>query len=337
MARLFKQKNSKYWYVDLRTENGKKRFSTGTTIKKEANEIAAYQQEKLYRAKYFDDLPTISIGEAVKLYLKDQKGLSKATYAQSKTLTKIILNYFGENLPFEKLRNADVLKFRNNFEHLKPTTRNHLVRCLTTIKNRCEEWGYQEPKFKIKPLKETQKTRHLMNGEEESLLNAITDQDNLDLVYMLLDTGVRSSDAHNLTWDSVEEDYINFTVNKVNKNLVVYMTQRLKKILCRRRRETNSPFVFPHRDNPNKPRGYAMKSLRNAFDRAGLNTDYKISRYGKFTPHSLRHSFATKLINRGANLTEVQTMLSHSSPQMTQRYAHLDKKAVAIKAAKLLE
>ena len=39
--------------------------------------------------------------------------------------------------------------------------------------------------------------------------------------------------------------------------------------------------------------------------------------------HDLRHTFASVLINKGVSLYEVQTLLGHSSPQMTQRYAHL--------------
>lgn len=39
--------------------------------------------------------------------------------------------------------------------------------------------------------------------------------------------------------------------------------------------------------------------------------------------HDLRHTFASILINAGASLYEVQTLLGHSTPQMTQRYAHL--------------
>ena len=73
------------------------------------------------------------------------------------------------------------------------------------------------------------------------------------------------------------------------------------------------PWIFP---NPatGKPFETIYHSWNTARQSVGL---------GDVRVHDLRHSFASALVNRGATLFDVQKLLGHSSPQMTERYAHL--------------
>ncbi len=85
-------------------------------------------------------------------------------------------------------------------------------------------------------------------------------------------------------------------------------------ILERQRRETASAWVFPGAD-PEKP----LCDLKKAWDRvkarAGLDADLRI--------HDLRHTFASTLVAKGRSLHEVGSLLGHSQPSITMRYAHL--------------
>jgi site-specific recombinase XerD len=61
-----------------------------------------------------------------------------------------------------------------------------------------------------------------------------------------------------------------------------------------------------------------------AIARAGLNDrDVVKEKGGKVTLHTLRHTFASKLVKAGISLYEVAVLLGHSDPKTTQRYAHL--------------
>ena len=73
------------------------------------------------------------------------------------------------------------------------------------------------------------------------------------------------------------------------------------------------PWLFPGA-KPGKPLENPTKLMERALKRAGLEP---------MRIHDLRHTFAATCVNSGASLYEVQKLLGHSSPTMTQRYAHL--------------
>jgi integrase len=56
-----------------------------------------------------------------------------------------------------------------------------------------------------------------------------------------------------------------------------------------------------------------MRAYYGALEKAGIED---------FTFHDLRHTFATRLVQRGVDLYKVQRLLGHKTPSMTQRYAH---------------
>lgn len=68
----------------------------------------------------------------------------------------------------------------------------------------------------------------------------------------------------------------------------------------------------------------------------GLNEPDTVAKYGRATIHSLRHTFASWLIQNGADLGEVADALGHASLNMTRRYAHLSKGATVAKLGGIL-
>ncbi len=87
------------------------------------------------------------------------------------------------------------------------------------------------------------------------------------------------------------------------------MTNRLRTTLLNRRKAVEGEYVFPGRYGGHKTIGNNY-ALEGAFRRAGVMD---------ISSHNLRKTFATRLLNRGAAITDVQHMLGHTSVKTTER------------------
>jgi integrase len=214
------------------------------------------------------------------------------------------------------------------------------------------------PNVTFKALKQDEgdgKMRWLRVEEELALIDVLTKrvnqhggqiaQDQLDLVIFLLDTGCRYSEAAELSWDCV--DFTTRTINiyrsKVGNEGTLTMTRRLAAVLdVRRALTTGRRFIFPAGHGKkwsidDVPRGYSTAGIRSALIEAEINTPEKVARFGRATTHSLRDTFASRLVQAGVPLYRVQKLLGHATPTMTQKYAHLSPEQSGREAAAVLD
>ena len=99
-----------------------------------------------------------------------------------------------------------------------------------------------------------------------------------------------------------------YTSNVSNDDFIP-MTNRLKTTLLNRRRLVEGEYAFPGKFGGHKTIKN-NRALEAAFQRAGVND---------ISSHNLRKTFATRLLNRGAAITDVQHLLGHSSVKTTER------------------
>ena len=176
-----------------------------------------------------------------------------------------------------------------------------------------------------KPTVINKRTRHLGESSQEEYESFIAVIDARDdhmrtFCYIALYTGMRKSEILNLEWSFInwKESFIRLPRHKTAKHIgdkivdmhdkVVSELKRWKPI-CR-----SKTYVFPSAS------GFPIKDVKTAWAtmvRQAEIEDFKI--------HDLRHTFASQMLMAGASLSDIASIVGHTDPRMTSRYAHLSR------------
>ena len=113
------------------------------------------------------------------------------------------------------------------------------------------------------------------------------------------------------------------TIGKGNKERIIpigdYATEYLKKYIYNYRasfiKKNNSEYLFLNRSGTKMSRQMFFKIIQKIALEKNIKT--------KFSPHTLRHSFATHMLEYGADLRTIQELLGHSNISTTQIYTHM--------------
>ncbi|WP_335589255.1 tyrosine-type recombinase/integrase [Janthinobacterium sp. 1_2014MBL_MicDiv] len=371
---LHKRQNSSNWYYAFQVKNKKYVGSTGTANKTKALQVEREMRNKIHSETYLGESEEISLRDAVLKYLEPRmqysyyrgmESISRKMFGSKRDpKTKKENPCYG--LPATlflheiQTKHIERLVAKRKAEGDKPATIKHEIGLISSTLREMQRLGYKTNRDVVFPqLKTSYRLRYLDSNDEAALLRELDPntvrsgvktleartpemqrniQDNYDLVIMLLDTGCRYSEAANLPWTAVnlEAGTLNIYRSKVNNEDVLFMTDRLREVVLRRHADRRPDARYLFENKLGTARGYAAQAIKKAMDRAGMNDpDVVKEKGGKVTMHTLRHSYASKLVKNGVSLFEVSVLLGHSDPKMTQRYAHLapndaSKKAVGI-------
>jgi integrase/recombinase XerD len=163
----------------------------------------------------------------------------------------------------------------------------------------------------------------LLDAPDEATPRGERDRAMLEVLYA---SGLRVSELVGLTLDQLDlQRGLVRAFGKGSKERLVPMgeiaTARLRDWLGGSRNRmlhgNQSEFVFVSKDGKRMSRQGFWKNLRKYALEAGINR--------RISPHKLRHSFATHLLERGADLRTVQAMLGHADISTTQIYTHVNR------------
>jgi integrase len=185
------------------------------------------------------------------------------------------------------------------------------------------------------PQEDNRKDRYLSREEANILLKAliVRSQEVHDMALLALHAGLRFGEIAHLTWGDVEifQGIMKLRQTKNGKDRAAYMSREVQEMFSRRGPGEASSLVFPARGSNNKPHAMISsvyyKAVKILFNQ-GVTDKKKLVDF-----HTLRHSFASWLVESGTGIYQVQELLGHSDLKMTERYAHNSqdqlKKAVA--------
>ncbi len=254
------------------------------------------------------------------------KGYSNHTIKTYSSLFSRFLSYMSF-VPPHKLSSADV---RAYLEFLLATTtlsETYINQVISSLKF---YFRYVCPRsdidFRSIPRPKRHKRLPIVLSEREvaDLLNSLTNLKHRAVLSLIYGSGLRVSEASKLTPTDIDSKRMLVIVRdgKGRKDRVTVLSQRVLEILRDYYRAYRPrKWLFEGEGG----RRYHERSIQNVFQHAREKAGIKKG----VTVHSLRHSFATHLLENGTDLRYIQELLGHKSSKTTEIYTHVSKTALS--------
>lgn len=236
---------------------------------------------------------------------------------------------FGKT-PINKLSRRAVMEFHNELleeEKLAPATCDHHLKLMRRILNWAIEIDIisENPLTRIPLFNADNKVENYLQPDElQRLMHVLNTHPNkmtCNVMKFLLSTGARLNEALQSKWSHINREKRVWTIPSTNtksKRLrSVPLNDYALEVLNSLGTEEHI-FLFM-----NFKTGTHLKEIHTGWDNIRKQADLP-----KLRIHDLRHSYASMLVNGGRTLYEVQQILGHSVPIVTQRYAHLSTKTL---------
>ena len=258
-------------------------------------------------------------------YLEKIKGYSKNTITSYKTDIKKYFEYINKhNKNYDEIEKYIQSLSKNKYAK---STVNRKIVSISSFFN----WCINQKKLNIKDIKQIKniKTERklptiLTSNYINNLLDTIPTSTSKEIrdrtiIEILYSSGLRVSELTNLKVNDLKNNKSLKVLGKGNKTRILPMTDKsynymnlwLSKYRSEYKNEKSGNYIF-------------------LGVRGGKISDREIQRIVKLRlgtfPHSIRHTFATHLLDGGADLRVVQEMLGHTDPSTTQIYTHVSKK-----------
>jgi len=315
------------WQIDYLDPSGR-RVRQSFKKRKDAEAELGKRISLMAEKRYLDIKKdyTTTFGELINKYtenFKHQKSFSSAKGCYLPTFKK----HFGEHTLLTNIRYVDLVTYQTALRTRLTKAKtirtvaaiNREIQCLSNLFRKGVEWEMIEQNpfdrgAKLTLKENNKRTRFLTDEEIERLLSECKRSPHLHhIVFCALNTGMRRGEILGLKWEQIRNGFIYLVDTKTKEPRQIPINDDLAVMFkeIRQEQELTSPYVFTY---AGRKLFRVDSAFRAAMRRAGITG---------FRFNDLRHTFASQLVIRGANLKEVQELLGHKTMNMTLRYAHL--------------
>ena len=327
---LYKRPQSNNFYMDFIVQGKRVCKSTGTDDRDTAETIekAEYnrQLETMFMPK---QKPAVSLSDYIEEVYRDRwstQDTGEQTFERMQVVSKLLgaIDLSAIDRRMLKDVRAKLSKGR------KVATVNRYMAHIKTLLNEAQKDGLIDsvPFIDMKPEPKTRDLFYTLSAADENkLLNycmkcpddRMEKANMADLIVVGLHTGMRLGEMLALRYsENVNFETSTITLyadmTKTGKHRIIPMVSKVSAVLDKRRR-FGTDLVFTGRNGGMIRQSTVDHTWHKIKVQSGVN--------GKSTPHSLRHTFATRALSAGINIKHVQTVLGHSSVKTTERYMHV--------------
>jgi integrase len=320
------------WYLDYRDATRKRvqKVVAHATSPEEAQIALQREVSKTFSQEYGikSQKERISFREFSNIYLENYAIIRKRSWkSDQKYLRAQLIPFFGD-FQLHEITPLNVSQFivKRQKDGVRKSTINRELTVLKKMLNLAIEWNFEIAKNPVVKGNyfaedEYKRNRVLVSDEEERLFQAAAPHLKLILI-CALNTGMRYSEILGLTWESLDPEKRQIIVqansSKSGKARVIPINSTLYSTLAQLKEKSNgycgNVFLY---DDPVTGESRAVKTVRRAFLMACRRARIKNLRF-----HDLRHTFGSRLIERGADPVSVKNLLGHANLKTTEVYLH---------------
>jgi integrase len=241
-------------------------------------------------------------------------------HSYSASLKHLSSFFKNSNLKLISPRMISQYKILRKNEDAKPATINKELAMLSkafSLAVKEWEWIKENPVSKVKMEKENNERDRWLTQEEERRLLENSPEWLSEIIIFALNTGLRQDELLSLEWSRVDLERKTILIQKTKngKPRTIPLNQSALNVLAQRSKVKSfkSDIVF-------------MNSRGTKIDKSNLakvfNKAVKEVKISNFKFHDTRHTFCTRLAQKGIDIYKIATLAGHENVRMTQRYSH---------------